>query len=291
MEGSTYRRKYTFVVIDLKRTKYFCILVAVMSSSPQRQGTRPSSTNEKSRKSEKSLRHSTSNKEESNNQRRGKSSDASNVPPPIIKTKSDKSLNTKGDNASSKKRKSKSRSHDMNKKKEEKKKHSVRTRKSCYEKFMLNFGFYVGNVTLKDPRALEAASALDLKQWHLRRLKAKFDQIDIDGSGNIDFDEFFEAIGELRSPFTDKLFALIDLDGSGTIEYDEFVRVLATYCMFTKDEILRFCFECFDVDRSGTIDEKEFVELCKYVTLDFYFLVRYLILFVFVSSFSIPRFW
>ncbi len=33
--------------------------------------------------------------------------------------------------------------------------------------------------------------------------------------------------------------------------------------MFTKDEILRFCFECFDVDRSGTIDEKEFVELCK----------------------------
>ena len=104
---------------------------------------------------------------------------------------------------------------------------------------------------------------MDLKQWHLRRLRAKFDQIDIDGSGNIDFDEFFEAIGELRSPFTDKLFSLIDIDGSGTIEFDEFVRVLATYCMFSKDEILRFCFECFDVDRSGTIDEKEFVELCK----------------------------
>lgn len=35
--------------------------------------------------------------------------------------------------------------------------------------------------------------------------------------------------------------------------------------MFTKDEILRFCFECFDVDQSGTIDEKEFIELCKIV--------------------------
>jgi len=55
------------------------------------------------------------------------------------------------------------------------------------------------------------------------------------------------------------------LDGSGTIEFDEYVRVMATYCMFTKDEILRFCFECFDVDQSGTIDEKEFVELCKIV--------------------------
>lgn len=58
-------------------------------------------------------------------------------------------------------------------------------------------------------------------------------------------------------------FCFPDLDGSGTIEFDEYVRVMATYCMFTKDEILRFCFECFDVDKSGTIDEKEFVELCK----------------------------
>lgn len=58
-------------------------------------------------------------------------------------------------------------------------------------------------------------------------------------------------------------FVSADLDGSGTIEFDEYVRVMATYCMFTKDEILRFCFECFDVDKSGTIDEKEFVELCK----------------------------
>lgn len=76
---------------------------------------------------------------------------------------------------------------------------------------------------------------------------------------------FFEAIGEQRTPFTDKLFGLIDLDGSGTIEFDEFIRVLATYCMFTKEEVLRFCFECFDKDGSGAIDEKEFIELCKTV--------------------------
>jgi Ca2+-binding EF-hand superfamily protein len=207
--------------------------------------TSKSRMNEKGEKSGSPMRESS---------RRSRSDSA---PPPIIKTKSDKSLNK------SEKKRKKSRSHDMSKKRDEKKKHSRTKHRSLYEKLMLSCGFYVGHVQLKDPRAIEAAQALDLKQWHLRRMKAKFDQIDIDGSGNIDFDEFFEAIGELRSPFTDKLFALIDVDKSGTIEFDEFVRVLATYCMFSKDEILRFCFECFDVDRSGTIDEKEFVELCK----------------------------
>jgi len=138
-------------------------------------------------------------------------------------------------------------------------------KRTMFDQLMGMFGYASGHVALTDPRAMEAATALDLQTSHLRKLKYSFDKVDIDGSGNIDSEEFFEAIGEKRSPFTDKLFALIDLDGSGTIEFDEYVRVLATYCMFTKDEILRFCFECFDVDSSGTIDEKEFIELCKVV--------------------------
>lgn len=138
-------------------------------------------------------------------------------------------------------------------------------KKSCIQKFLRSFGVGVGVIKLSDPRAIEAAQALDLRQSQLRQLRMKFDEIDIDGSGQIDAEEFFEAVQERRSPFTDKLFQFIDLDGSGTIEFDEYIRVLATYCMFSKDEILRFCFDCFDVDGSGTIDEKEFVELCKTV--------------------------
>jgi hypothetical protein len=81
--------------------------------------------------------------------------------------------------------------------------------RSLFDKIALALGFYVGDVTLTDPYAIEAAQALDLQPWHLRRLKMRFDKIDLDGSGNIDYDEFFESIGEMRSPFTDKLFALI----------------------------------------------------------------------------------
>lgn len=135
----------------------------------------------------------------------------------------------------------------------------------CLLKFFSSFGIGVANVVLTDPKAIDTCQILDLDQRHLRKIKASYDKIDLDGSGSIDCTEFLEAMGEQRSPFTDKLFAAIDVDGSGTIEYDEFVRVLSTYCMFTKDEILRFAFECFDVDGSGTIDEKEFIELCKTV--------------------------
>ena len=72
-------------------------------------------------------------------------------------------------------------------------------------------------------------------------------------------------LGERRSPFTDALFALIDLDGNGTIEFDEYVVVTGTYCMYTKEDILKFCFDIFDADGSGCLDEKEFVELCRVV--------------------------
>ena len=97
----------------------------------------------------------------------------------------------------------------VEKNKQKKKKAPNKKKKSLYEKFAQYLGFYVGKVTITDPMAAEAIQALDLQAWHLRRLRAKFDKIDIDGSGAIDYDEFFEAVNENRSPFTDKLFALI----------------------------------------------------------------------------------
>jgi len=149
---------------------------------------------------------------------------------------------------------------------EKKKKKLKGTKKrGCLLNFFNALGIGHANIILQDPKAIETCQILELDQSHLRKIKASYDRIDLDGSGSIDCTEFLEAMGEQRSPFTDKLFASIDVDGSGTIEFDEFVRVLSAYCMFTKDDILRFAFECFDVDGSGTIDEKEFIELCKTV--------------------------
>lgn len=82
--------------------------------------------------------------------------------------------------------------------------------------------------------------------------------MDIDRFGSISYDEIFEILGEKRSPFTDALFALIDTNGSGQIEFCEFVRLCSTYCIYTKEDILRFCFDYFDKDGSGTIDDLEY---------------------------------
>jgi len=152
------------------------------------------------------------------------------------------------------------------KQQEKKKKKQKGTKKrGCLLRLFASCGIGMANIVLTHPKAIETCQILEFEQRHLQKIKQSYDRIDLDGSGSIDCTEFLEAMGEQRSPFTDKLFASIDVDGSGTIEFDEFVMVLSTYCMFTKDEILRFAFECFDVDGSGTIDEKEFIELCKTV--------------------------
>jgi Ca2+-binding EF-hand superfamily protein len=120
-------------------------------------------------------------------------------------------------------------------------------------------------VRLVHPKAIEMCDALGLGQWHLRILKEKFEEIDVDNSGNIDPEEFFESMDEARSMLTDELFRVMDLDGNQRIEFDEFVAVSLVYCMYTKDDILKFCFDLFDLDSGGTIDEKEFIEMCKNV--------------------------
>lgn len=115
-------------------------------------------------------------------------------------------------------------------------------RTSCITSIMTALGLRNEHIYLQKAYAKEAAMALNLQQWHLQKLKAQFAKIDVDKSGAISVDELFASLGEIRSPFTDKLFELIDIDASGTMEFEEYVHVMATYCMFSKEEILNFCF-------------------------------------------------
>ena len=41
----------------------------------------------------------------------------------------------------------------------------------------------------------------------------------------------------------------------------EFTSIVCGYCIFNKEDILRFAFDCFDLDGSGKIDTDEVTEL------------------------------
>lgn len=67
----------------------------------------------------------------------------------------------------------------------------------------------------------------------------------------------------MRSPFSDALFHLVDIEETNVLSFSNFIQILGTYCMFSKDDILRFAFMAFDENGNDTIDEKEFVMCCE----------------------------
>ena len=127
------------------------------------------------------------------------------------------------------------------------------------------FGHNKQPIVLKTQQAREAVMNFGLIDNHLQRLRLSFDALDKDKSDSIDRQEFMNDIGERSSAYTDKLFRLIDSDDHGSFDFEQYVRVVSSYCMFSKTQILHFCFECFDPMNSGYIDEEGFVSLCKYV--------------------------
>jgi hypothetical protein len=75
-----------------------------------------------------------------------------------------------------------------------------------------------------------------------------FDSVDLGGSGSIDCQEFLDHIDVPRSPFTDVVFKMVRLDPKGSVSFSPLLCMVAEYCMFTRDEILR----CERLTASGT---------------------------------------
>jgi Ca2+-binding EF-hand superfamily protein len=113
--------------------------------------------------------------------------------------------------------------------------------------------------------AATAAMMLGFTNGMLTTLKRQFDRIDLDGSGEIDYEEFCDFIDEPRTAYSDALFKMIDTDESGQLSFNEFVGIATLYCSYSKDDVLTYAFNTFDTDASGTIDEVEFMNLAKMI--------------------------
>ncbi|KAE8877256.1 hypothetical protein PF005_g6607 [Phytophthora fragariae] len=124
---------------------------------------------------------------------------------------------------------------------------------------------HAGDIILTRPATIAVVVKYQLGQHELKKFKACFKQIDLDSSGVIDYDEFFEFIDETKTPFSEGLFRMIDADSNGTIDFEEFVHAMVLYCMYTRDEILHFAFDTFDPAATGSIGDKELRRLVSMV--------------------------
>mmetsp|Transcript_58653 Transcript_58653/g.169749 ORF Transcript_58653/g.169749 Transcript_58653/m.169749 type:complete len:350 (+) Transcript_58653:104-1153(+) len=100
-----------------------------------------------------------------------------------------------------------------------------------------------------------------IKPSQIKKVYKRFQDIDADGSGAIDFEEFIQALDMENDTVARQMFRVFDMDGSGSIELKEFIVVLSRFTAATKSEKLKFAFMMFDEDNSGIIERDELLDM------------------------------
>jgi len=100
-----------------------------------------------------------------------------------------------------------------------------------------------------------------IKPSQIKKVYKRFQDIDVDKSGAIEYEEFISALEMEDSTISRQMFRVFDMDGSGSIELKEFIVVLSRYTSAAKQEKLKFAFMMFDEDGSGYIERDELMDM------------------------------
>ena len=103
----------------------------------------------------------------------------------------------------------------------------------------------------------------NFKPESIKKAFKRFQAIDKDHSGMIDYTEFCEILQIDPSPQVEKLFQLFDQDKSGQIDVREFMIGLSNFTGAGKEEKLKFAFMIFDEDGNGVITKQELIKILK----------------------------
>ncbi|KAK1281348.1 putative calcium-binding protein CML13 [Acorus gramineus] len=107
-----------------------------------------------------------------------------------------------------------------------------------------------------------------LSQQNRQEIKEAFELFDTDGSGTIDAKELNVAMRALGFEMTDEqinqMIADVDKDGSGAIEFDEFVHMMTSKIgeRDTKEELTK-AFHILDYDNNGKISTVDIERIAK----------------------------
>lgn len=115
--------------------------------------------------------------------------------------------------------------------------------------------------------------ATNLPREEIEGLKQMFTAIDTDRSGTITVEELKKELRKKKFQISDgemqKIMDDIDVDGNGVIDYNEFIAATMNVNKLENEEQLVKAFEHFDTDNSGYITRDELMEaLTKYGNVD-----------------------
>ncbi|CAF1147291.1 unnamed protein product [Adineta steineri] len=107
-----------------------------------------------------------------------------------------------------------------------------------------------------------------LSKTQMKELRDAFDMFDRDQSGSISSSELKQLLIALNFKPTENLLRKVmremDADGNGTIEFDEFVKVMGSvYARKLTDDEMQRAFKCFDKDDSGFITIEELRDVLR----------------------------
>lgn len=110
----------------------------------------------------------------------------------------------------------------------------------------------------------------EFSDTEIEEFKQTFVMFDIDGSGMIESHELSHVMGKLGEKPTEEelkdMIASVDLNGDGEIDFDEFLGLMAlrrSDIDINPEESLKYAFDLFDADGSGYIDRNEVRQLMK----------------------------
>jgi serine/threonine-protein phosphatase 2B regulatory subunit len=98
----------------------------------------------------------------------------------------------------------------------------------------------------------------------IERIRRRFLKLDQNRSGGIDRQEFLSIPQIASNPLAHRLFAVVDKDGGGEVDFQEFIEALSTFSSKgDKESKLKFAFQIYDIDRDGYISNGELFLVLK----------------------------
>lgn len=111
---------------------------------------------------------------------------------------------------------------------------------------------------------IEISREIPFSQEELLMLEQRFRRLDIDGSGMLEPNEFFDIPELAQNPLVQRVISVFDKNGDGNISFYEFVTGLSKLSESgSEDDKLRFLFSIYDMDKDGFISNGELFRVLK----------------------------